>query len=122
MYNSFAPYNPQFPNYGNQYDMRYNSFQQQMPMQKNEIIRVNGENGARMFTMQPNSSVLLLDENDPIVWFVQTDGAGYKTVSAYSIMPYQQPASVDTKSLEERIKRLEDIIDAKSNTGCDEQK
>jgi len=32
------------------------------PAPKYEVIRVNGENGARNFRMAPNSSMLLLDE------------------------------------------------------------
>ena len=61
--------------------------------QRQEIIRVNGENGARAYQMAPNSSALLLDESAPLVWLVQTDGAGYKTEAPYTITPYQaQPA------------------------------
>ena len=44
-----------------------------------QVTRVNGRNGADAFRMAPNSSILLMDENDPIVWLKQTDGAGYAT-------------------------------------------
>ena len=53
--------------------------QLQMPAPQMQVTRVSGENGANAFQMGPNSSALLLDETAPIVWFVQTDGAGYKT-------------------------------------------
>ena len=94
-----------------------NMYQQPMYTPKQEIIRVNGENGARAFQIAPNSSALLLDENSPIVWVVQADGAGYKTVTPYSITPYQPEPPIDVKSLEERIKKLEDTLNAKSNSG-----
>lgn len=81
-----------------------------------QIIRVNGENGARALQMQPNSSVLLLDETAPIVWLAQTDGAGYKTVSPYKIEPYKVEVKNDLKDLTDRISRLEAIINDKSNT------
>ena len=74
------------------------------------ITRVNGENGARMYQMPPNSEDLLLDESLPIVWLVQTDGAGYKTVTPYDVTPHQTQATPDFNSLESRIKKLEDII------------
>lgn len=81
---------------------------------KSEIIKVNGENGARTFVMTPNSSALLLDEKEPIVWLVQTDGAGYKTVNAYKIEPV--PTRVENiTDFEKRLSRLEEIIDGKSN-------
>ena len=82
---------------------------------KQEVIRVNGKNGAEAYQMMPNSSVLLLDETAPLVWLVTTDGAGYKTMNPYRITPYQQEQAIDTRSLEERIKRLEDIINEKSD-------
>ena len=38
----------------------------QASQQACQITRVNGRNGADAFRMAPNSSILLLDENDPI--------------------------------------------------------
>ena len=103
--NNFFPYQTMYPQVTPTY------------APKQEITRVNGENGARAFQIAPNSSALLLDENSPIVWVVQTDGAGYKTVTPYTITPYQPEPPVDVKSLDERIKKLEEIINAKPNTG-----
>mgnify|MGYP003311272107 CR=1 FL=1 len=40
--------------------------------------------------MAPNSEALLLDTTDAIVWLAQTDGAGYKTVTPYSVIPYRK--------------------------------
>ena len=60
-----------------------------------QVTRVNGRNGADAFRMAPNSSILLMDENDPIVWLKQTDGAGYATVTPYTVTPYQAAAPVE---------------------------
>ena len=73
-----------------------------------QVTRVNGRNGADAFRMAPNSSILLMDENDPIVWLKQTDGAGYATVT-----PYQAAAPVDVENLETRVKRLEEMLSGK---------
>lgn len=100
MYNPFAPAMP-----FQQGPMMY-----QQPQQQTQVVRVNGEAGARTYQIGPNSSALLLDEGGNIVWLVTTDGAGYKTVGAYDITPHQQPAAADYSSLETRIKRLEDMI------------
>ena len=106
MYN-FNPYMPQQP---------------YMPAQKCEVVRVNGENGARAFQMAPNSSVLLLDETDPIVWLKTTDGAGYPTITPYSITPYVKKEPEDLfKSLDERIKKLEELVN-ESNHATTKQK
>ena len=60
---------------------------------------MNGKNGAEAFRMAPNSSILLMDENDPIVWLKTIDGAGYCTVTPYTIAPYQSAPPVDVNSL-----------------------
>lgn len=78
-----------------------------MPQQ---IVKVNGENGANAYQMAPNSSALLLDEKEPLVYLVQTDGAGYKSISAYTITKYIPEPPVNVATLEERIKRLEEYI------------
>lgn len=78
-----------------------------------QVTRVNGRNGAEAFRMAPNSSILLMDENDPIVWLKQTDGAGYATVTPYTVTPYQTAAPVDVNGLEARVKRLEEMLNGK---------
>ena len=107
-------YQYQYPYNNNSY---MNIGQQTMPQQTmpQQIIKVNGENGARAYQMMPNSSVLLLDENNPIVWLAQTDGAGYKTVTPYSITPYAPPEAPDFNNISDRLKRLEDVIYGKSD-------
>lgn len=82
------------------------------------VPTVNGREGANAYSMPPNSTVLLLDANQPIVWFKQTDGGGYATVKGYSISePIDDPQNPtnfnqeikDTmKSFDERLKKLED--------------
>ena len=74
------------------------------------IIRVNGEGGARAYQLPPNSDALLLDESAPLVWLVQTDGAGYKTVTPYTITPYQAAPAPDLGAMEQRISRLEGML------------
>lgn len=110
MYNNFNPYFQQqnaFNPYGNA--------SQNVCMNRYEIIHVNGENGARAFQMAPNSNVILLDDTSARIFLVQTDGAGYKTVTPYSICPYEPEPNVDVKSLESRIRKLEEYIN-ESNT------
>lgn len=111
-YNPYQQYNP----YGYAPVSPQNGAGSVLP-QQSQIIRVNGKNGAEAFRMAPNSSILLLDENDPIVWLKTSDGAGYCTVTPYTIAPYQSAPPVDVNSLENRVKRLEDMLNAKSDDG-----
>ena len=93
-----------------------NPYQQQMqPTQPPvQVVKVNGENGAKAYTIGANSSALLLDESGLMVWLVTSDGAGYKTVSAYDIKPHQELPKPDYVSLESRIERLEMIVNGNS--------
>lgn len=82
-----------------------------------QIVKVNGEAGARNFRMAPNSSILLLDETAPIVWFIQTDGAGYSNPIPYDITPHQTVVASDITQIDERLKRIEEILSNESNFG-----
>lgn len=120
MYNNLYNNPYQQMNYGN---VSYN----QQPLRNSytgarfEIIQVSGRNGADAFQMPPNSSILLLDETAPIVWLKKTDGAGYATLEPFDVVPHksaQQIQQNDMKLLEERITKLEEIINdqlSKSN-------
>lgn len=87
-------------------------FQQQM-----QITEVNGEAGANAYNIAANSSAMLLDTNDPICYIVKTDGAGYKTVMAFDMTPHVPKEQVMMNSIDERLKRLEEMINGKSFTG-----
>lgn len=102
-----------YPYQSNQYLQNLMLPQQQQ--QRQEVVKVNGKNGADAFQMTSNSSALLLDTTAPIVWLVQTDGAGYKTCTPYDITPHVSEEEVQYKTLEERISKLEETINAKSN-------
>lgn len=93
------------------------------PVQKMEVIRVHGEEGANAFAMAPNSSAIFLDETQPAVWLKTTDGAGYATVTGYDITPkakvdptivaQEKPVEVDTfkDDVLARLDRLERMIE-----------
>lgn len=100
---------PQMPQFNQYPQMR------QYGTTRQEVTRVNGAGGANAYQLMPNSSALLLDETAPIVWLVTTDGAGFKSVQPYEIKPFTPKAPADASSLEDRIKRLEDVIYAKPN-------
>ena len=96
--------NPFLNPYG--FTPQYQQPVQQMPAQ--QVVRVNGENGARAFQIGANSSALLLDESGTIVWLVTSDGAGYKTVSPYDIAPHKAEPAKEYTDLESRVKKLEE--------------
>lgn len=107
MFNQFGQYVPDNP--FNQFAAR------QQGQMRCDIIHVNGRGGAEALQMAANSNVIVLDDTAPLVWLCQTDGAGYKTVTPYTITPYQPKPPVDVSSLESRITKLEEMLNAKSD-------
>lgn len=87
-----------------------NQYLQNLMLQQQEVVKVSGKNGIDALQLPPNCSGLYLDITAPIVWLVQTDGAGYKTSTPYDITPHQSEEEVQYKSLEERISRIEEVI------------
>lgn len=98
--------------YPNPYQMNQ---PQQMMNHSQQVVKVNGRNGAEMYQMPPNSSSLLLDESSPIVWLATTDGAGYKSLTAYDIKPHEEMPMPDMRNLEARIARIEEVLKNESD-------
>lgn len=86
-----------------------------------EIVKVNGEAGAKAFQMSANSSLFLADATNPnLIWLVQTDGAGYLTATPLDVNLHQEQPQPSISSLEERIKHLEDMYE-QLNSGFGKQ-
>lgn len=79
-------YNPYLYN-GNQFQPQFQQPIVTSQPQSQQVVRVHGEDGAKAYNLPPNSSALLLDETQNIVWLKMTDGAGYPTVTGYEINP-----------------------------------
>lgn len=80
-----------------------------------QIIKVNGEAGARNLRLAPNSSILLLDEHNPILWFIQADGAGYFNPVPYDLTPHQAAPQIDLNQLDNRLRKVEELLNEQSN-------
>ena len=110
---NFMPNNPMIDTM-NQNRMNYNN--PYMPAPHYELVKVNGEAGAKNFKMAPNSAALLLDETAPIVWLVQTDGSGLLTPTPFDIIAHQQPQQIDINNLALRVAQLEERLNDQSNS------
>lgn len=95
--------------------------QQQNTLPPQQVIQVNGKQSVDAIRMSPNSSVLLMDNSAPLVWLCVSDGVGNVTSTPYDIMKHQETPPVDTKSLEARVTKLEELIHAQSYVASPEQ-
>nr|DAV57930.1 MAG TPA: hypothetical protein [Caudoviricetes sp.] len=82
-------YNPYLNNYAQNNYTPYNS-QNAMysaPMnQGQQLIRVNGLEGAKAYQMGANSTVALFDSNNDIMYVKNTDGAGFGSIRAFKFV------------------------------------
>ena len=84
-------YNPylQNPYLQNGYNSQYNA--QNSPYNSNyqqgqQLIRVNGLEGAKAYQMGANSTVALFDNNNDIMYVKNTDGAGFGSIRAFKFV------------------------------------
>lgn len=111
------PYSMQNWGQTNQFTQPQNTAQQ--------LIRVNGIEGAKAYQMPPNSTVALFDTNSALMYIKMTDGAGFPTIRVFPLVEHlatqnneQNTAEFVTKSEFENFKKelMENVksIDAKS--------
>ena len=100
--NSYASLMPQQNQY---YNPQMNNQQFLPQIQTQNLIRVNGIEGAKAYQMSANSIVSLFDANEDIMYIKSTDGAGFPSIRTFSfteIKEENKPAKqVDYISREE---------------------
>ena len=112
----------------------YNQFQPQLnqpQMTPQNLIRVNGIDGAKAYQMPANSTVALFDNNEDIMYIKTTDGAGFPAIRTFAFNevvantnPIQDAADYVTrdefnKLKEELLNGKQSISRSKSNLTTD---
>lgn len=108
-----------------QYNPYLNQFNQQNPFaqylmqslgiqkQPTKVMQVKGKEGANLVDMAPDSEILVMDETDPIIWYIKTDSVGQKDITGLDISIHEDEEKKTMESLEERIARLERMMKAR---------
>ena len=108
VYNSAPPATPQ---YDNRYQMpsQYDGGQGQKPAL--QVPWVNGEVGAQAYLLAPNSTVLLMDSDNPIFYIKTSDISGKASIQAFKYeelkpnsVPQTAPAAYVTRQEFEEFK------------------
>lgn len=83
--------------------------------QTQNLIRVNGIEGAKAYQMPANSTVALFHSNDDIMYVKSTDGAGFPSIRTFAFTevkeqnkPIQQVDYISREEFEEFKKELMD--------------
>lgn len=68
------------------YNPQTNNQQFFQPEPCQNLIRVNGIDGAKAYQMTANSTVALFDSNNDIMYVKSTDGAGFPSIRTFSFV------------------------------------
>ena len=81
--------------------------------QAQNLIRVNGIDGAKAYQMPANSTVALFDSNEDVMYVKSTDGAGFPSIRTFAFTevkeqnkPIQQVDYISREEFEEFKKEL----------------
>ena len=75
----------------NQYYNQQMNNQQIFPQEQTQnLIRVNGIDGAKTYQMSANSTVALFDSNEDIMYIKTTDGAGFPSIRTFSFVEVKE--------------------------------
>lgn len=75
----------------NQYYNPQTNNQQIFPQEQTQnLIRVNGIEGAKTYQMSANSTVALFDSNEDIMYIKTTDGAGFPSIRTFNFAEITQ--------------------------------
>ena len=107
------PYASLIPQQNQYYNPQMNNQQFLPQIQTQNLIRVNGIEGAKAYQMSANSTVSLFDANEDIMYIKSTDGAGFPSIRTFSFTevkeenkPTQQVDYISREEFEEFKKEL----------------
>ena len=84
------PYASLMPQQNQYYNPQMNN-QQIFPQEQTQnLIRVNGIEGAKTYQMSANSTVALFDSNEDIMYIKTTDGAGFPSIRTFNFVEITQ--------------------------------
>lgn len=99
MQNNFNPYGYQQPT---------NYYQQP----KNNLIFVNGIEGAKSYQIQPNQMVMLLDSDTPVVYKKTANSYGQAVIEQFKLVPIEEQSNekyVLKTDFEALVKRIDEL-------------
>ena len=87
-----------------------------------QILQANGKSSIDAMRMSPNSSVLIADSTQPIVWKCVSDGLGNVTAEAFDITHHKTDEEVEKETtnnllndISKRLERLENKYESVIN-------
>ena len=87
--------------------MNYPYYNFQPFQQKQELIKVNGIEGAKNYPLSPGSTIALFDAESDIMYIKTMDAGGFPSIRTFSFM---ETTSKPTDTTETRLSAIEEEI------------
>lgn len=75
-----------------------------------QILQANGKASIDSIRMSPNSSALIADTTQPIVWKCISDGLGNVKAEAFDITPHKTEEQVEKENLNSTLNEINDRL------------
>ena len=93
----------------------FSGVQQNNMLPPMQILEANGKTSINALKMAPNSSALIADTTEPIIWKCVSDSLGNVTATAWDISPHKSEEEIKQENvnaaildMNARLKRLEE--------------
>ena len=100
------PYPPQM-NFG----MNPMNPSQQNILPPQQILQANGKASIDALRMSPNSSALIADSTQPVIWKCISDSLGNVSATAFDVFPHKDEATVQKESVSRSIESITERLD-----------
>lgn len=94
--------------------MNYPYYNFQPFQQKQELIKVNGIEGAKNYPLSPGSTVALFDAESDIMYIKSMDAGGFPSIRTFSFSETTSTPSTDTETrlsaLENELAQIKEVL------------
>lgn len=75
-----------------------------------QVLQVDGRASIDKMRMAPNSSLLALDRNAPIIWFCSSDGIGNVTATPFDYTKHVEEPELTMATLQSELEELKTSV------------
>lgn len=82
----------------------------QMYLPQQQVLQVDGKASIEKMRMAPNSTLLALDRNAPIIWFCSSDGVGSVTATPFDYTKHIEEPELTMSTLQSQLNELKESV------------
>ena len=100
-----------YPYPSQMYGMNTTTSPQQNVLPPQQILQANGKSSIDALRMSPNSSALIADSTQPIIWKCISDSLGNVSATAFDVSPHKDEAQVEKETVSRSLDTINERLD-----------